>query len=618
MKGWPYQLTSNGEQMLMDCPICGKEKHFYLSVEKGLWDCKVCGRTGNLYALKKEMGEPIPGVQSMQESIPHALKPLPDIEKCHAALLADYDTLKWLTDERQFSIEVIESMRLGLWEEFGKKYVTYPYINGGKYQFLKGRTVPPQPKDFLHAEFLTGRQNPLYHADAIHPNNNELILVEGEPDTLTMLTWGYNNTIGVPGANMKKAVWIDRLDVWWSGPVIQQGEIDSPVTVRKIYLLYDSDHAGQEAAEEIAKRIGLDRIWLIKLPPFKKKDGSEGKDITEWKTAGHTKEEFEALKAAARQYDVKGITSMESALDEIEADIEARGTADPPLKSPWKPLNKAFGGAEFGDVIGIVAEAKIGKTTLGMNWLDYFVDKMNLNCMLLCFEMPPKRIARKWACSVTDTDDTPGKSQFTKETVIRARQIIAERPADFLLGYTSAQDPKKVIDLIRQTIRRYGVKVVMIDYLQQMCHSLQHQAQEISNLSKAIKDLAMELGVLILLIIQPKRVGENEIVAARHVLGSSGPEKDVDVMICLHRNRQGVMKADEFIGYTTVEENFSPFMLVRADLSRFAPGGAITLYMEGGKSLVREMTTEDEQQSRTDQVSIIGPDIPVEGQSKAI
>jgi hypothetical protein len=166
MKGWPYQLTSNGEQMLMDCPICGKEKHFYLSVEKGLWDCKVCGRTGNLYALKKEMGEPIPGVQSMQESIPHALKPLPDIEKCHAALLADYDTLKWLTDERQFSIEVIESMRLGLWEEFGKKYVTYPYINGGKYQFLKGRTVPPQPKDFLHADFLTGRQNPLYHA---HP-----------------------------------------------------------------------------------------------------------------------------------------------------------------------------------------------------------------------------------------------------------------------------------------------------------------------------------------------------------------------------------------------------------------------------------------------------------------
>jgi hypothetical protein len=30
-----------------DCPLCGKERHFFCDVDKTVWDCKVCGASGN-------------------------------------------------------------------------------------------------------------------------------------------------------------------------------------------------------------------------------------------------------------------------------------------------------------------------------------------------------------------------------------------------------------------------------------------------------------------------------------------------------------------------------------------------------------------------------------------
>ena len=36
-----------GNNYLTDCPLCGKEKHFFFHPESEMWDCKVCGKRGN-------------------------------------------------------------------------------------------------------------------------------------------------------------------------------------------------------------------------------------------------------------------------------------------------------------------------------------------------------------------------------------------------------------------------------------------------------------------------------------------------------------------------------------------------------------------------------------------
>ena len=53
----------------------------------------------------------------------------------------------------------------------------------------------------------------------------------------------------------------------------------------------------------------------------------------------------------------------------------------------------------------------------------------------------------------------------------------------------------------------------------------------------------MELKVMIpLLIIQPNRVQEGTVAAARNADVARQIEKDVDALLCLHRNRESVMK----------------------------------------------------------------------------
>ncbi len=69
-------------------------------------------------------------------------------------------------------------------------------------------------------------------------------------------------------------------------------------------------------------------------------------------------------------------------------------------------LNIRLGGVEFGDLVAISAEGKVGKTTMALNWLDYYVRSYGHNCLMFCLEMPPKRLARY--SFVTGTDDTPG------------------------------------------------------------------------------------------------------------------------------------------------------------------------------------------------------------------
>lgn len=54
----PYQFhgvnlewSENSEQGIGDCPLCGKEGKFYVSVATGQWDCKVCAAKGNVYTF---------------------------------------------------------------------------------------------------------------------------------------------------------------------------------------------------------------------------------------------------------------------------------------------------------------------------------------------------------------------------------------------------------------------------------------------------------------------------------------------------------------------------------------------------------------------------------------
>ena len=42
-------------QAIGECPFCGKEGHFIVSIGTGKWDCKVCGESGNHYIFLQKL-----------------------------------------------------------------------------------------------------------------------------------------------------------------------------------------------------------------------------------------------------------------------------------------------------------------------------------------------------------------------------------------------------------------------------------------------------------------------------------------------------------------------------------------------------------------------------------
>jgi 5S rRNA maturation endonuclease (ribonuclease M5)/archaellum biogenesis ATPase FlaH len=579
--GWEYNVVGNNQINVLRCPFCGNDNYkFYMCTEEsrdGLFDCKVCSKSGNLYQLKKDlnMTENITSLQDV--SISNQIKdPIPDIAQLHWNLLNNEkfcDVLDYLVADRGFSIAAIEKLKLGAaLDAAGVKWAAYPYFNAkNDVTYVKYRTVPPAKKTFRG---LRGRENPLYNSVALNQATTELIMVEGEGDVVSLISNGVDNVVGIPGAAMKKAEWIEALDA------------KKDLTV---YTLYDSDLVGQKAAKEMATRIGLDRVKNILLPEFKKQDGSAGKDINEWCRFGLTSEQWQELKDNAKPFHVDGVQDIKDVLRQLSDELTENGV-EPTLKTQWPSVNRVVGGFEFGDLVGILADGKIGKSTTALNLCDHFA-KQGHTAFMYCNEMKPTRMIRKWVSYVTQTDDTPNASKMSPDIIKLATSLLPTYKGDLLFGFTN-NNPKHVMETIRQAVRRYGVKVACFDNLQMLVKSEEHATQETSNLTKKFKELAMELNILLLLLIQPKRIPDGKIVSARDAYGSSAIEKDVDCMICLHRNRIAVIKENDFTGFTESAENFESNMLVRADLTRYAPGGSTTLWMDGATSTVKEFSAD--------------------------
>ncbi len=97
-----------------------------------------------------------------------------------------------------------------------------------------------------------------YNIDGIK-GQKEVWIVEGEIDCLTMVQSGFENTVSVPNGATKSNNKLDYLDSCWT----------YFENVESVYILTDKDEAGNILADELARRIGLERCYRVNLPEHK-------------------------------------------------------------------------------------------------------------------------------------------------------------------------------------------------------------------------------------------------------------------------------------------------------------------------------------------------------------
>ena len=617
-QGWQFSEEGPNDIRLARCPYCKSESRSPLKIEihgsgddnrsrDGLHICHKCGKSGRLNDLKTHLGLNIPGVEGRKDfsSSQKTIEELPDIESCHQVLLADEDAMDYLMNGRGFSREIIQKTKLGIvpdrfFRETGKvKALIYPYLVNGQCVFVHYRTLPNMaqpgkvPKAFNSPR---GWEPPLYNGEILRHGIKEVFFVEGEANCIAAMDKGVDLICGVPGANFKKAEWIETLD-----------KLES---LERIYVCYDKDRTGQRAAQVLASRIGIERCWKITLPDFDVVTDSgekrKGKDLNEWFTqGGGTAEAFEKLTEEAELFDVDGVASSKDAVQEFYDELVGKGSIEPKYKTKWTDLNKLVG-FDPGDVIDILAPEKIGKTTFAMNLVEHMVDTYGEDGVIICLEMTRAKLARKWICHKAQiADNIPNTPEEAKSllgefmtAIPQVQQQAIDREGDLFFCLPKYKTTDDIYNLIRQIIRRYGVKWIVFDNLQRLADTTptpagKNRSTHLSEISKVFSQIAKEYDVQIVRILQPHRVPDGKIVSSDNTDGSAQIAKDCDCNISLHRQRIGEMSADKIDQMVGTEQaaSFDDKTLVSVGLSRYSGGGRTWLMYDGARSTFNEFTS---------------------------
>jgi len=225
--------------------------------------------------------------------------------------------------------------------------------------------------------------------------------------------------------------------------------------------------------------------------------------------------------------------------------------------------------------------------------------------------MTQARLARKWVSLVTNFEDkitisgTPEskeKLEELKRCVAKAKEIQQGRTADLYLCYPQAiSSPEDVFKLMKDCIRRYDVKWIMLDNIQRLCDdTLKNQAHRtvhLSQISKQLAKIAKDYRVKMIRILQPKRIEKGQIITTNDVDGSSQVAKDCDCMCTMWRSVVGEMKKSEYeeesIGFKETDLSFDPKTKLTVGLSRYSAGGSCYVLCDGARSTFRSYNEEE-------------------------
>jgi len=569
--GWEYKRVEghNGPQILIKiCPYCHDSKytHFYLAdTYNGPFVCHKCQIAGSLDDLMEHVKDIRPVRASMSEDKRESMSAREAAlfyVKAHTELMTNQsysDLLSWLVIERKISLAAIKQMRIGARENYGKKWICFPYWVGDEVHCSKERTIS---KDFVYLYYTDNKGGPLYNQDVLSDSPGSVVITEGEMDTLSLLSLGFKRVVSVSnGSNYINSNWL---------PILKD--------IKKIYLGYDGDDKGRMGATNFAKQLGLDRCYRL---PFgvKAKDANEfisqyDIDYRDSDAIARVRRDFvEQFIKPAKPIDIEGVIEISSVLHELASNTDLLEQSD--IDTPWSSINHLIerGGFSGGDLIVTTANPGIGKTNWALN-IFHHLTKKEIPALFYELEFPPRRLVKRLVCLDQKT------SQVTVESLMKAHSDLGNLPMYF--GYRAGSlDLKKAMETIRAAFNRYTLQFVVFDHVHFLVRSIRYETQEISLAAKSFKDLAVELDIPILLIAHLSKLpreGRNirREPDAEDLRGSKMLWADADLVFLLHREKSIQSDARNLLEskfHTLKRKN--PGLISADDLMEFANDGRL-------------------------------------------
>ena len=195
---------------------------------------------------------------------------------------------------------------------------------------------------------------------------------------------------------------------------------------------------------------------------------------------------------------------------------------------------------KYGNLVVIAGRTGMGKSAVTLNFVKNFAYS-GIPSAYFSLEMPELELHERLIANALDVSFYRlNNRKLTDEEKIRLIDRAGEIE-DLPLYYDTTQKLSEIVGKIRFLVRERGVKVVAVDYLQQVdtdTNNIRLREQEVALISKTLKRLALQLNILIFAPAQLSRSVEQRPIKRPQMsdLRESGAiEMDADIVMLLYR-----------------------------------------------------------------------------------
>ena len=238
-------------------------------------------------------------------------------------------------------------------------------------------------------------------------------------------------------------------------------------------------------------------------------------------------------------------------------------------------LDNKTSGLQPSDLVLIAARPSMGKTAFVLNLVQNAAVRKGLNCMIFSLEMSKEQLVNRLLSMESGIDAQKlrtGDLTITDFDELIPAAVRVSQSKGLVIDDTPGITVTELLSKCRKRKLETGLDMIIIDYLQLMSGSGKHsenRQQEISEISRSLKQIAREMHAPVVALSQLSRACEQR-TDHRPMLSdlreSGAIEQDADVVMFLYR--------DDYYNKDTEHPNEAEVIIAK---QRNGPIGTVTL-----------------------------------------
>lgn len=388
--------------------------------------------------------------------------------------------------------------------------IGYAYPNGSfKIRSLDGKNF--HTKGEIQKAGLFGRNK--FAAGS----NKSVTITEGELDALSLYQVLRTPVVSVRSSSSAK---LDcSLDRSWLN------------SFEKIYLAFDGDSPGKDAAAGVASLFDFNKVYVVKFP------GKDRKDANDYLQHGEA-DELRTIWHNAKKYLPETVVSDFDTFEKILLEKPKQG-----IPYPWPTLNFMTYGIRTGESVLITAQEGIGKTEVCHAIEHQILKETDWPVAAIYIEEPKRRHLQALAGLELRTPVHLPDSSVDDSRVFQAvKEVIGSDDRLHLYSHFGSDDPDVILDTIRFCVSARGCRCVILDHITMVVSGLggSDATQALDYLSTRLEMMVKELDFALIFV---SHVNDDGLTR-----GSRNISKIADIRINLFRD---ITSSDPVVRATT-------------------------------------------------------------------